>query len=372
MTSVDGWSGPAPPWQPEIRFCRGFDGTRLAFSVAGFGSPLVMVGPFATHLQLDDEHPAMRAGLDALRRRFTVVRYDERGRGMSRCASGTDDLATRVRDFETVVDAVGLDRFAILAVHMGGPVGIAYSAVHPDRVTQLILLSTFARGPALLDRTPREAFLFAKLIAEGWGRSSRTRRLLSSGIAPGVSEETLTWMDETQPAVGSAPTIAASYWNQAKADASAVLANVVTPTLVIHAEDDKLTGFAEACRVVEAIPEAHLISFAAGGNALPEHAPNWAQAVENIGSMISPTTLPEPAHHPCLADLSARERQLLRRVANGMSNAEIAAAEYLSVRTVERHVSNIYRKLHLTGSTARTRAVAMHVRDGGRIDPAPT
>ncbi|MCA1784101.1 MAG: alpha/beta fold hydrolase [Dermatophilaceae bacterium] len=371
MAPLNGWSEPLAPWR-EIRFCHAFDGTRLAFSVGGLGSPLVMVGVFASHLELDDQHPVMRAAFDSLQRRFTVVRYDERGRGLSRCDLGNDDLATRVRDFETVVDAVGLDRFAILAVHMGGPVGIAYSALHPDRVTQLILISTFSRGPALIDRTPREAFLFAKLIAEGWGKSARTRRLLSTGIAPGVSEETLTWLDEAQPAVGSGQTIAASYWNQAKADASADLANVVTPTLVIHAEDDKLTGFAEACRVVAAIPDAHLISFADGGNALPEHAPNWELAVENIASLISATTLPEPAHQPCVADLSARERQLLRRVASGMSNAEIAAAEYLSVRTVERHVSNIYRKLHLTGSSARTRAVAMYVRDGGGIDHAPT
>ena len=87
--------------------------------------------------------------------------------------------------------------------------------------------------------------------------------------------------------------------------------------------------------------------------------------------MISAPTLPERAHHPCVTDLSARERHLLRRVACGMSNAEIAAAEYLSVRTVERHVSNIYLKLHLTGSNARTRVAAIYVRDGGSIYPAP-
>ncbi len=359
-------------WQREIRFCRAPDGTCLAYRLAGSGPPLVAVGAFPVHLELDHQHPVMRTGLEGLHRGCTVLRYDERGHGLSHCDLNNDDLATRVRDLESVVDAAGLDRFAIFAAHMGGPVGIAYSALHPDRVTQLILIATFARGPALLDRSIREAYLFTKLMQEGWGRRSRARRVLSTGVLPGASEEALAWLDDAQPALGSRDTIAASYWNQTTADASGCLAQVVTPTLVVHAHDDMLAPFAEACRVAKAIPHARLMSFTDGGNVMPEHALNWQLAVENIASLVSTHPSPDPPDHVHLADLSPRERQILELLAYGRSNAQIAATEYLSVRTVERHVSNIYKKLDLTGSTSRTIAAAMYMRDGGTIStPLP-
>jgi pimeloyl-ACP methyl ester carboxylesterase/DNA-binding CsgD family transcriptional regulator len=367
--ALEGWPEPAAPWQRQIGFSSAHDGTRLAFRVAGAGPPLVTVGAFASHLELDHQHPVIGASLGALHREFTVLRYDERGHGLSASDSGDDDLATRVRDLESVVDAAGLDRFAIFAAHMGGPVGIAYSALHPERVTQLILMSTFARGPALMDQSVREAFFFAKLIQEGWGRRSRIRRVLSTGILPGASEEALAWLDDAQSTLGSGEALAASYWNQTTADASGYLDQVVSPTLVIHAHDDLLVEFAEACRVAKAIPHARLVSFADGGNVMPEHSVNWQLAVQDIASLVSQHPHPDASAGAYLAGLSPRERKILQFLASGRTNAQIAASEYLSVRTVERHVSNIYRKLHLTGSTSRTTAVAMYLQHGGTIPP---
>lgn len=362
--------GPHPVTSPgrEIRYCRAPDGTSLAFGVAGQGPLLLALGAFATHLGLDHQHPVLRAGLAALQREFTVLRYDERGHGLS-AARGRDDLATRVGDLGSVVDAAGWDRFAILAVHMGGPVGIAYAAEHPRRVSQLVLAATFARGPALVDHSLREALLFARLISEGWAGSARTRRVLSAGIVPGASEETLAWLDQAQPALGARQTLAASYWNQVTADASDRLWQVRTPTLVIHARDDLLVGLDEARRVATAIPDARLVTFADGGNVMPEHPSAWEPAVREIATLVSGATRSPPPPAPGLAALSPREWQILELLARGMSNPQISAQEYLSLRTVERHVSNIYGKLHLSGSTSRTSAVALFLRRGAAVPP---
>lgn len=357
-------------WHREIQYCQAPDGTRLAFGLAGSGPLVVTVGAFASHLALDQEHPVLSISLTALQQRFTVLRYDERGHGLSQVGIDTDDdLATRVRDLESVVDAAGLGRFAIFAVHMGGPVGITYSALHPERVTHLILGSTFAKGPALIDRSLREELHFAKLMQEGWGGRARTRRLLSTGILPGASEQTLAWLDDAQPSLGSGAALAASYWNQSTADASPRLPQIVAPTLVIHARDDLMVEFAEACRAAALIPHARLVSFDHGGNVMPEHESNWKLAVQDIAALVRNMGDPFTPTRGDVAALSTRELQVLELVAAGMSNAQIAHAKYLSVRTVERHVSNVYKKLHLSGSASRTKAAAIYLFKESAIAP---
>lgn len=59
-----------------------------------------------------------------------------------------------------------------------------------------------------------------------------------------------------------------------------------------------------------------------------------------------------------LSELSKRELDVLALVAQGLTNQEIAARLYLSVRTVERHLSNIYAKLRVSGKAARAAAAA--------------
>jgi ATP/maltotriose-dependent transcriptional regulator MalT len=73
------------------------------------------------------------------------------------------------------------------------------------------------------------------------------------------------------------------------------------------------------------------------------------------------TPAPVPEGGPADGALSAREREVLMLVANGLSDREIAEQLVVSPHTVHRHVANIRRKL---GRTSRTAAVAEAARLG--------
>src|SRR5205814_2172535 len=134
-----------PRMKQHVRFCTATDGARLAYDLHGSGSPLVRVATWLTHLELDWESPVWRHWLERLGERNTIVRYDERGCGLSDANVENLSVDTWVGDLEAVVDAVGLERFALLGVSQGGAIATAYAARHPERVSELVLYGGYAR-----------------------------------------------------------------------------------------------------------------------------------------------------------------------------------------------------------------------------------
>ncbi len=144
----------------EVRFCRAPDGVRIAYAVHGHGPPLVVGSCWLSHLQYDWQSPVWRHFLDDLGAIFTVIRFDERGYGLSDWEIGECTLQARITDLEAVVDSAGLGHFALLGMSQGGPVAVSYAVLHPDRVSRLVLFGTWAalaRTPA--DRELLETFL---------------------------------------------------------------------------------------------------------------------------------------------------------------------------------------------------------------------
>ncbi|MGZ4179618.1 MAG: alpha/beta fold hydrolase [Solirubrobacteraceae bacterium] len=131
----------------ETRFCTSPDGVGLAYAIEGEGPPLIKAGNWMTHLDYDRESPVWRHWVRELSRGHTLVRYDERGCGLSdREFDGTPTLDLYVGDLAAVADAAGLERFALLGVSGGGPTAIVYAVRNPDRVSHLILYGTYTRG----------------------------------------------------------------------------------------------------------------------------------------------------------------------------------------------------------------------------------
>ena len=132
--------------EQQIRFCTAPDGVRLAYAVRGRGPPIVRVATWMTHLDVDGESPVWRHWVDELADGHALVRYDERGCGLSDREFVDLSVDTWVADLEAVIEAAGLDRFALLGVSQGAAIAVVYAARHPDRLTHLALYGGYARG----------------------------------------------------------------------------------------------------------------------------------------------------------------------------------------------------------------------------------
>ena len=203
------------PTEQEIRFCTASDGVRIAYATIGEGPPLVKAANWLSHLEFDWRSPVWRHWLDELSRDHLFVRYDERGCGLSDRSVEDFSFEAWVRDLESVVDDLALERFTLLGISQGGPVAIAYAALHPERVSRLILYGTYAQGWAKrgLGET-EECKAILTLMREGWGRDNPAyRQIFTTSFIPDGSEEQIRWFDELMR-VSTSGENAARFWTE--------------------------------------------------------------------------------------------------------------------------------------------------------------
>ena len=345
----------------HLGFCTSMDGVRLAYGVHGSGPPLVKAANWLTHLERDWESPVWRHWLHELGSRHTVVRYDERGCGLSDRAPSALDLDHWVADLEAVADAAELERFSLLGVSQGAAIAIAYAVAHPERVDRLVLYGGYARGR--LHRGPEavaESKLLVDMIRVGWGLPLPAyRRVFTTLFVPGGTEEQMEWFDELQRTSSSAEQAARIREARDSLEVTALAPEVTVPTLVLHAREDAIVPFDEGRLLATLIPGAHFVSLESANHILLEDEPAWPVLVREIEEFLG-----APARAPSAPelDISRREAEVLALVAEGLSNEDIGERLYLSVRTVERHLSNLYLKLGLTGKGARAAAAARYAR----------
>lgn len=348
----------------DIRFARAPDGVGIAYAVHGSGPPLLVDTCWLSHLQFDWQSPVWRHWLTDIGRIATVVRFDERGHGLSDRGVTDHSLEARVGDLEAVADAAGLERFALLAMAQGGPVAIEYAARHPERLTRLAFYGSYAGAQA--GATPAELELdaaFTALIRVGWDRPTpEFRRVFTSLMIPSGTEEQMRWIDDLQRRAVDADTAILAKAQRGLTDCSARLGDLALPTLVLHSRGDQMNGFSQARHLASHIQGARLVALESDNHIVLADEPAWPVFLRELSAFLAPdrataSVVAAPADDLALA-VSPRELDILRLAARGCDNDAIAAELVLSVRTVERHLQNAYAKLGLRGRSARTAAVA--------------
>ena len=344
----------------QIRFCKSFDGTRIAYSLSGDGPPLVRAPHWLTHVEYELESPLWRPWIETLAAGRSLVRMDLRGCGLSDRDVRELTFEHYVNDLEAVIDAAGLDQVALFGHSQSGAIAVEYAARHPHRVSHLVLLGAYARGALKRGLPPeRIAELEAqlKLVQAGWGREDAAyRAMFSTQFAPGATLEQLNSLSELQRRSASAENAERLMRSFFAIDVSASAARVRCPTLAFHAREDRRVPFEEGRSLAALIPGAQLVPLDTANHALVSHEPAWRHFFDALEAF-----LPRALTRPALSGLTSRETEILERMARGHDNGAIAAELGLSEKTVRNHVTHIFDKL---GVQTRAQAIVL-ARDAG-------
>ncbi len=345
--------------EPRVQYARTRDGVSIAFWTLGEGTPFVHLTPGTTASDGEWGMPECRSWYERLANRWKLVRYNNRGEGLSDREVAARLLEASVSDLEAVVDRLGLDRFVLFGPWYGGPPAITYAARHPQRVSHLILWCTFAQGSEWLRQPQLQAVrllvdkdwvVYTEAVAHvilGWSEgepAGRYAALLRESVTPeylqNFYDQVIDW------------------------DVSALLPRVSAPTLVLHRRQHSL-GLDVPRGLAAGIRNSRLVVL--DGNSTAPYLGDTEAILAAIDEFLGegapqPETSQLPGAEPCVpGPLTARELEVLRLVAGGRTNNEIAEELVLSIRTVARHITNIYAKIDARG---RAEATAYSIRHG--------
>ncbi|HEY7009217.1 MAG TPA: alpha/beta fold hydrolase, partial [Jatrophihabitantaceae bacterium] len=274
----------------EIRYCNSPSGVRIAYASTGSGPPLVKAANWLTNLDLELESPIWAHWIDALSERHRLVRYDERGCGLSDwdvCEFGLDAW---VEDLELVVDSVGLDTFPLIGLSQGGAVAVAYAVRHPDRVERLVLVGGYARGRLARAETAEEreeAALDLQVGRVGWRRDDPAyRQVFAAQFLPDEPRETWDAFNALQRATTSTENVVRFLDTFANLDVSGIAGQVRCPTLVLHARRDRRVPTRQARELAALIPDSTLHLLDSGNHILTATEPAWASLVAELSRFL--------------------------------------------------------------------------------------
>ena len=334
------------PLRQQIRFCTAHDGVRIAYATTGSGPLLLKVGNWLSHLEFDLESPVWGHLVRALAQTHTVVRYDQRGTGLSDWEVEDISFEAWVRDLETVMNAVGADRCPLLGISQGVPIAVDYTTRHPERVSRLLLHGGYARGRCKRSADPalhEEAAMLAKMAELGWGRNDASfRQFFTSQFLPQGTPEQHRWFNELAR-ISTSPTNAARMMRCFdQIDVSTLLPKVGCPALVLHAAGDLRVPFSEGRFIAGQIPSARFAPLESVHHLMLEQDAAWPIWLNEVRDFLGDAS----GEGPC-ASLTPRERELLELIAQGRDNAQIAAVLQLREKTVRNHITSIFAKLEV-------------------------
>jgi pimeloyl-ACP methyl ester carboxylesterase/DNA-binding CsgD family transcriptional regulator len=332
------------------------DAGRIAVAVVGSGPAIVLPAWWVSHLAEDWRFDPMRRFVEGLAAGRMVVRYDRAGTGMS---DRERPRQTFTPEFEAatlcaVLDELGLERVTLMGVSCGGCTAVSFAARWPERVDRLVLYGSYANGHALLE-PPEARSGMVDLVRSHWGLGSR---LLADVFGPSWSPADRAAFTAVQRVCADAEMAARLLELIYETDVREDLTRVRAPALVVHREHDRAMRLRGGREIAALLPRAELVTLP-GDAHLPWHGDGDA-VLRAIAPFLGITAPHVPVGKPdadVLDELSAREREVLALVAQGLSDTQIAERLVISPHTVHRHVANILAKLRLpTRAAAAARA----------------
>jgi pimeloyl-ACP methyl ester carboxylesterase/DNA-binding CsgD family transcriptional regulator len=353
-------------FQQTVRFVTTSDQVRLAWAQSGPGTPaapaMVKAANWITHLEYDWESPVWRHWVRFLSEHFQLLRYDERGCGLSQQDVENLDTANWLPDLEAVIDAARpAQPFVLLGISQGACASIAYAVRHPEKVSHLVLYGGYVRGWALRENPDhvREYSALVDFAELAWGRPDPLyRRLFTKRFLPAGSEEQLQWFDELCARTVRPAMAGRLLRSRGQADAADLLNQVRVPTVVVHARGDLVSPISQGQQLAAGIPGAEFVQVDSPNHILLEHEPAWQRFQEVV---LDFTGVRSRVEDRAFDSLAPREREILAKLVGGLSNTEIGKALFISDKTVRNQLTRIFDKL---GVSNRAQAIVF-ARDHG-------
>ena len=351
----------------QVRFCTSRDGVRLAYAITGNGPPLVRAPHWFTHLEHDWSNPATRPWVEDLSKRYTVLRFDQRGTGLSDRDVPEISFEAHVRDLETVIDAAGFERFAIIGLSQGAASAIVYTANHPGRVSHLVICGGFVRGwakrgtPEMMEQREMQV----KLIQFGWDRAEPSfRQVFSTQFMPDAPIEAIHSFNDFMPLTSSAKNAAEIFSKNSYIDVQDEARRLKCPTLVLHGRGDLRIPFEEGRLTAGLIPGSTFVSLETRNHLMMQEEPAWRAFLSAMAEFYPPAGAAASAAG--FPGLTPRETEVLELIAQGLDNAQIAARLDLSEKTVRNNITHIFDKIQVEN---RAQAI-VRARDAGLGKPS--
>ena len=339
---------------PEIQFATTSDGVRIAWSSVGSGPALVhMPGVPLSNLEAEWRIPVLERAYGRLGERVRLIQYDGRGTGRSQRDVDDVSLDADLRDLDAVLEAAGAREVTLFGFYHSAMSAVAWAARHPERVRGLALFGGGLRGWDLMSGPGTQALL--SLIDRDWDTfvESVTHAWLGW---PGGEEGRLAaevFRTSTSPAIAKATLQAAG-----EIDVTSAAPLVEAPAIVIHRRDATVISLDVSRALADALPHGRLEVI--DGRSATMFFEGTDEVVDLLARFTldpmaaAPSARPRAARTAASGELSPREREVLRLIAAGESNGQIAARLGISINTVERHVSNVYRKIEARGRADAT------------------
>ena len=274
----------------QISFCTAPDGCTIAYATSGSGPPVVKAPHWLNHLEYDWESPIWRHVLRDISKDHTLIRFDQRGNGLSDWRVPEISFESMVSDLATVVDAAGLKRFALLGISQGCAISIAYAVRHPERVSHLVLYGGYAKGALAVgsEYHKQRVELFQQMTREGWGKDNPAfRQFFTSMFIPDASKDQMDWFNELQRKTTTGETAARLIEMGARSDVTELLGQTKVPTLVLHCREDAIVSFTAAQRMAAAIPNARFVALEGQNHLILEDEPAWSRFLEEFKDFLA-------------------------------------------------------------------------------------